>query len=114
MPSYKPAAWMMYLSGIAHFIAPFFSGFSLWSLLLVPAGAFWFLAGFTLIQRRSRLLAGVLFLLALAGAIAGSDMGFGNWSVAPWVGWLICLSDLGAALFLFLALWPGRDAVQEG
>lgn len=113
METIRPAAWMMYLSGMAHFIAPFVSDFSLWSLLLVPAGVFWFVVGYLLIHWRSRLLAGLLFAFALAGAIAGFDMALGHWLVAPWIGWLICFSDLGAGLFLFATLWSDRTAVQE-
>ncbi|MEX0340581.1 MAG: hypothetical protein AB3N11_16260 [Arenibacterium sp.] len=111
---YRPAAWMMYISGLAHLAAPFLSGFSYWSLLLVPAGLFWFAAGYLLIRHGSGVLAGLLFVLALIGSIAGLDMALGNWPIAPPVGWVICLSDLGAALLLFLRLWPSKAAPRTG
>lgn len=106
---FRSPAWMMYASGLAHLVAPFVSGYSLWSLLLVPAGVFWFVAGYLLIRNGSRLLAGLLFVLALMGAIAGLDMAIADWGIARWIGWAICFSDLAAALLLFLPLWRNPD-----
>ena len=108
--TFRPAAWMIYASGAAHLVTPVLSGFSLWSMLLVPAGVFWFVAGYLLIRHRSRLLAGLLFVLALAGAVAGLDMALAGWGIAPGIGWAICLFDLGAALLLFPILWHDRES----
>lgn len=108
----RPAAWMMYLSALAHFVAPVLSGVSVWSLLLVSGGVGWVLAGLSLIRNRGRRLATLLFILALIGALIGLDISLGTWPVRPEIGLAITLCDLGAALLLFGVLWraaPGEE-----
>ena len=105
---FRPAAWMMYLSGLAHLIAPLVSGTTSGALGLVPVGVLWIVLGWILVSRGWRWLAWVAFFLALAGAIAALGIATGGADVAAWLAWAVVAFDAGAAAALFVVLWRDR------
>ncbi|MDJ0631538.1 MAG: hypothetical protein QNJ44_25020 [Rhodobacter sp.] len=106
------AAWMMYLSGLLHFLVPAVAGPSPEALGMIVPGAIWAGLGFCLIRTGWRWLAYAGFGLALLGMIAAVALATGAGPAPDWLGWAIFAADLSVAAALFVVLW--RDAPADG
>ena len=103
-------AGLIGISAIFHLVAPFVSGFSSESLILLPVFVLYALLAW-FVWRGKRWAAWLSFFFMLFGGIAGMT-GFMSPDTMPvWVSLGIWGADWLAAICLFIVLWRDRPAL---
>lgn len=106
---YKLAALMLQISGILHFIAPLFAGFSNDVMRMLPIGLIYLLLSWG-VYRGWRWVGWIAFLILLPGAVFAFANAYSGTTIPAWIYAAITLADLLAAITLFVILWRTRRA----
>ena len=104
---FRTGALFVGLSGILHILAPLVSSFASGALILVPAGLFYLVLAYGLLQGW-RWLAYVVFLLMMVGSLVALSSAWTTPSVPTWIYLTIVALDWLTVLALFGALWRSR------
>lgn len=107
---FRTGALFVGLSGILHILAPLVSSFASGALILVPAGLFYLVLAYGLLQGW-RWLAYLVFLILMIGSVIAIGSAWSTPMVPTWVFLTIFVLDWLAILALFAALWRSRPAV---
>lgn len=103
----RAAAGLLALSGVLHLLVPVLAGFSSATVIMFAIGIA-YLAGARGLIGGSRLLAYLVFVVMLIGALT-AYIGTGPDSLMPdWLAFAIVVANVGCAVCLFGHLWRPR------